>query len=151
MQNVRIGSALLAFFLLAACSSAAPEDATSTPQPPASSTGEPGVLVSTDTAVDPVVRRLEREAIALARTNGCSTAEQCRSAPMGNRPCGGPRYYVPYCPLTTDTAALFAKLKEVVAAENEYNRREGLMSTCEFRTAPELELAAGACRARVVP
>lgn len=151
MHNVRIGSALLAIILMAACSNAAPDDATSTPQPPASSTGGQGVLVSTDTAVDPVVRRLEREAIALARTTGCSTVEQCRSAPMGNRPCGGPRYYVPYCPLTTDTAALFAKLKAVVAAENEYNRREGLMSTCEFRGPPEMELSAGACRARVVP
>jgi len=148
MHTIRLGTALIMTYALVACAAPAPDDPLSSKLPPASNTGEPVPLISTDTAVDPTVRRLEREAIALARAGGCTSAEQCRSAPVGSRPCGGPRYYVPYCPLTTDTTALFAKLREVVRAEEDYNRRTGLASTCEFRTPPDLEVSGGLCRAR---
>ena len=150
MHFIRLGATLVIASVTLACASPPADDPLSNAQrrdPPGGS--EPSTLISTDTAVDPTVRRLEREAIALARTSGCETAEQCKAAPMGNRPCGGPRYYVPYCPLTTDTTALFAKLAEVTRAENDYNRRMGLASTCEFRMPPDLEINAGACRARV--
>ena len=149
MHLIRLGAALATGLIMAACAAPASDDPLSNTQRPDPSGGQPSTLISTDTAVDPTVRRLEREAIALARTEGCSTAEQCKAAPMGNRPCGGPRYYVPYCPLTTDTTALFAKLAEVKRAEDEYNRRMNLASTCEFRMAPDLEVSGGACRARV--
>ena len=147
MHHFRLGAAVVAIFAVLACSAQAPDDGVSNPS---ASTDQPATLISTDTAVDPLVRRLEREAIALARAGGCATAQQCRSAPVGSRPCGGPRYYVPYCPLTTDSAALFAKLAEMARAEEDYNRRQGLASTCEFRSAPELEVSAGACRAKPV-
>jgi hypothetical protein len=101
-----------------------------------------------ESSPDPTVQRLEREAMALARTSGCTTADQCRAAPVGSRPCGGPRYYLPYCSLTTDSAALFRKLEEVKRAEEDYNRRNQLASTCEFRMPPDLEVAGGACRAK---
>jgi hypothetical protein len=92
--------------------------------------------------------RLEREARALAKTDGCNSLDQCRSAPVGERPCGGPRDYVVYCARTTDTAVLYRKLAELRQAEMEYNRKSGMMSTCEFRTPPELALSGGSCRAR---
>jgi hypothetical protein len=92
--------------------------------------------------------RLEREARALAKTDGCSALDQCRSAPVGERPCGGPRDYVVYCARTTDSAALYRKLAELRQAEMEYNRKSGMMSTCEFRMPPELGLSGGTCRAR---
>ena len=148
MHFIRIRAALSAICVMLGCAAQPPDDPLSNAQRPDASGGQQSTLISTDTAVDPTVRRLEREAIALARTAGCSTAAQCRSAPMGNRPCGGPRYYVPYCPLTTDTTALFAKLAEVARAENAYNQREGLASTCELRMPGELEVRGGACRAR---
>lgn len=131
-----------------ACTAAQPDDGVSSDRttPPAADPGP--VLTGVDTATDPTVRRLEREAIALARTGGCSTAEQCRSAPVGSRGCGGPRFYLPYCPLTTDTAALLAKLAEVERAEQDYNRRNNIASTCEMRMPGELEVASGACRFR---
>ncbi len=146
MRHIPLGVLLLASCALVACTAPTRDDGLSNEPPPASSTGGQGTLISTDTAVDPTVRRLEREAIALARVNGCTNATQCRSAGMGNRPCGGPRYYVPYCPLTTDTAALLAKLAEVARAETEYNQRSGMMSTCEMRMPGELVLTGGACR-----
>ena len=107
-----------------------------------------GLVMHPDAHTDPVIRGLEREAMLLAKTTGCSAPGQCAAAPVGSRPCGGPRYYLAYCPLTTDADALFAKLAQIRAAEEEYNRRHQLVSTCEFRMPPELELGNGACRAK---
>jgi hypothetical protein len=94
------------------------------------------------------VARLEREARAIANIDGCSSAEQCRAAPVGDRPCGGPRDYIVYCARTTDSAALYHKLAELRQAEIELNKRSGAMSTCEFRMPPETGLSGGSCRAR---
>ena len=79
---------------------------------------------------------LEDQAKALVKADGCTSADQCRTAPVGNRACGGPRYYLVYCSRTTDSAALFAKLKAVADAENEFNTKYQLASTCEFRMPP---------------
>ena len=91
---------------------------------------------------------LEAQAKALVKTDGCASADQCRTAPVGNRACGGPRYYLVYCSRTTDSAALFGKLKAVADAEYEFNRRYQLVSTCEFRMPPTASLVGGACQAR---
>ena len=91
--------------------------------------------------------RLEREARALVRADGCAEGG-CRTAPVGSRPCGGPRSYLVYCATSTDSVALFAKLAELARAEEEINQRTGAMSTCEYRMPPETEVVAGTCRAR---
>jgi hypothetical protein len=93
------------------------------------------------------IERLEQEAKALARATGCTSAQSCRTAPVGNRACGGPRHYLVYCATTTDSVALYRKLDEIVRAENEYNRRYGIVSTCEFRMPPEVVFSDGDCRA----
>jgi hypothetical protein len=90
---------------------------------------------------------LENKAKALVRTDGCSSADQCRAAPVGSRACGGPRYYLVYCAKTTDSTALFNKLKAVAEAEQEYNKRYQLASTCEFRMPPQISLVANSCQA----
>jgi hypothetical protein len=89
---------------------------------------------------------LEDQAKALAKAGGCSSAAQCRTAPVGSRACGGPRYYIAYCAASTDSAALFRKLDAVAAAEREYNSRYQLVSTCEFRTPPNVALVGGSCQ-----
>lgn len=94
------------------------------------------------------IEALEREAQAIARTTGCSLTSGCRTAPVGNRACGGPRYYIVYCAAATDSAALYQKLDEVSRAENEYNRKYGIISTCEFRMPPDVALVGGECRAQ---
>ena len=93
------------------------------------------------------IARLEKEARALARTEGCTSADQCRSAPVGERACGGPRDYIVYCARTTDSAALYRKLDELKQAEIENNKATGAMSTCEFRMPPRTGLSGGQCRA----
>jgi hypothetical protein len=104
---------------------------------------------STPTVPDTVLPRLvrlEQEARALARTEGCSGADACRTAPVGWRGCGGPRSYVVYCAATTDTVALMRKLQELQEAERAYNASSGMASTCEFRMAPGVRLDGGRCR-----
>ena len=92
------------------------------------------------------IERLEGEAKALVRASGCTSSEGCRTAPVGNRACGGPRYYLVYCAATTDSTALFARLRDVVDAENEYNEEYEIASTCEFRMPPEIAFSGGECR-----
>ena len=101
-------------------------------------------VVASDSAT---LARLETEARALARSDGCEAAGECRAAPLGARPCGGPRAYLVYCARRTDSVALFRKLAELQRAEQAYNERQGLMGTCEFRTPPGVALVGGACRA----
>jgi len=89
--------------------------------------------------------RLEREARALARTDGCSASETCRTAPVGWRGCGGPRTYLVYCAATTDSVALYRKLDELKEAEIAYNAKSGMMSTCEMRMPPVVTASGGRC------
>ncbi len=121
-------------------------------QPPAAEVagdapGAAAPIASAPSDTNPV-QRLEAEARALARTTGCGQAAQCRSAPVGDRPCGGPRDYLAYCATSTDTVALFRKLEELRRAEQEINQRSGAISTCEFRMPPQTELVGGSCRAK---
>jgi hypothetical protein len=93
------------------------------------------------------VARLEREARALVRTDGCDAASGCATAPLGERACGGPREYLVYCRAGTDSAALFGKLAELARAERAWNERRGAVSTCEMRLPPATELVGQRCQA----
>ena len=89
---------------------------------------------------------LENQAKALVKTDGCSTSGECRTAAVGSRACGGPRYYLVYCSRTTDSVALFKKLDAVAAAEREFNTKYQIMSTCEFRLPPKVALSGSSCQ-----
>ena len=89
---------------------------------------------------------LENEAKALVKGGGCSSGGECRTAPVGSRACGGPRYYLVYCSRTTDSTALFRKLDAVATAEREYNVKYRIMSTCIFRLPPKIAFSGGSCQ-----
>ena len=91
---------------------------------------------------------LEDQAKAVVKTEGCGSATECRTAPVGSRACGGPRYYLVYCAKTTDSATLAQKLDAVAAAEREYNSHYKLVSTCEFMMPPTVALSGGSCQAQ---
>jgi hypothetical protein len=146
MHYIRLGIALIALGLAGCGKPTVDDDASRDVGGPPLQAGP--ALPAADTSTDPTLHRLEREAIALAKADGCSSVEQCRSAPVGNRPCGGPRYHIAYCPLTTDSAALFRKLDQLAKAEGEYNTKNGFVSTCELRMPTELTLTGGVCRLR---
>ena len=94
------------------------------------------------------ILRIEAEAKALVKAAGCSTNDQCRTAPVGSRGCGGPRYYLTYCARSTDSVSLFRKLGEVESAERAFNEKYKIASTCEFRMPPDVGVTAGECRAK---
>lgn len=106
--------------------------------PPPPGPPPPARAADTNKADQTHLTRLEREARALAKTEGCGSVGACRTAPVGWRGCGGPRTYLVYCAATTDTVALFRKLAELEAAEKEYNAKTGMISTCEMRLPPRL-------------
>lgn len=139
-------SALFAITLvLAACSQG-------TPGPVPVGPGDDKIVFTGDQQADwAQIVTLEDQAKALLKTEGCSSAAQCRTAPVGSRACGGPRYYLVYCAQTTDSAALFRKLDAVAAAEREFNTRYNVMSTCEFRMPPTVALSGGSCQAQQAP
>lgn len=136
-------SALFAISLaLLACSQGAPGVV------PAGPSGDKIVFTGDQKADWAQIVALEDRAKALVTANGCSSAAQCRTAPVGSRACGGPRYYLVYCSLTTDSAALFEKLDAVANAERAYNQHYNIVSTCEFRMPPTVALGGGSCQSR---
>ncbi len=144
--SARLPVLILALASLAGC---AQGPLTSEQQPPQDPPGpNTGVLPGTKEGDWSAIEQIEAQARAIAKTSGCTASSQCRTAPVGNRACGGPRYYLPYCAATTDSAALFAKLAEVAKAENDYNRKYGLASTCEFRMPPLVEAVGVSCVAK---
>jgi hypothetical protein len=140
---VTIGIRVFAIIIvLASCSQGAPGGAPSGPD------GDKIVLTGDQKADWAQIVALENEAKALVKTDGCSSASECRTAPVGSRACGGPRYYLVYCSRSTDSVALFRKINAVAAAEREYNTRYQLVSTCEFRLPPQVALTGGSCQAQ---
>jgi hypothetical protein len=135
-MTMRLATLATALLLSACMSAPQPTSQDDGPQEPAS----PAQL-----------QRLEAEARALAKADGCQNAAQCRTAPLGSRPCGGPREYLVYCATGTDSAALFRKLEQLRQAEEALNRERGLMSTCEFRTPPGVTLQGSTCQAAPGP
>ena len=91
--------------------------------------------------------RLRAEARQMARADGCAESGQCRTRPMGAKPCGGPWEYLVYCSLTTDEKALDAHLERLRQFEDSLNRRYGIGSTCDMAMEPEVALQSGSCRA----
>jgi len=128
-MKVRTKAACAASFLLAACISVV----------------LPGPSREEDQAE---LARLEAEARALANPDGCSRPGDCRSAPVGARACGGPRTHLVYCAATTDTLELARRLEKLRRAEEAFNLRHGIVSTCDARLPPQTELVGGTCRAK---
>ena len=91
------------------------------------------------------IEALEVEAKTIAKIDGCVASSACRTAPVGSRGCGGPRYYIPWCSATTDSAALYAKLAQVAKAEQAFNAKYSMASTCEMRLAPAVVSSGGSC------
>jgi hypothetical protein len=88
---------------------------------------------------------LDRRLRDLAIPSGCDSAGQCKTAPIGERACGGPREYVLYCPLTTNEPALLAVVDSLKQAEMRHNQATGAVSTCEYRLPPSAAVVGGRC------
>jgi len=126
-----------------------PAPDTAPPGPPAKSVGDTahvGTGATSSRASDSThVADLEHAAVALAKTTGCSRDDQCRNVPIGAKACGGPRYYLKYCALGTDTVALFRAVARLDSAERAYNTKYHIVSTCQMILPTRPHLVGGAC------
>ncbi len=140
MRVAELAAAVAASFAIAACSMNATNDL-----------GPGDTSTSASSATPPSdsdqIATLEREALALAHNDGCDSVGQCRVAPVGAKACGGPRYWITWCSLSTDSAALFEKLDELRTAEQNFNQVHGVISDCSIVGPPTLVVSAGVCRA----
>ncbi len=133
---------------LAACSSAGPSPAGAPTQPPPGATATATVLAGSRAADEAHLRQVEQEVRALAKADGCTESAQCRAVPVGVKECGGPRYWLPYCPLRTDEALLRVKLQELETAEQAFNRQYGVVSDCMYVAQPDVVSVGGSCVAQ---
>jgi hypothetical protein len=141
----KAGACLLTVAIACTQRTVMPADSTTAPpSPPGSNAAAPGSQDSDWAAI----LKLEGEAKEIAKVAGCTASSDCKTAPVGSRACGGPRYYLPYCAKTTDSVALYRKLDEVAKAEQAYNRKYNLASTCEFRMPPAVQAVGGSCVAQ---
>lgn len=137
-----LGPALALALVLAACAPPAPVG------PPPAPTLAPVPTASGDRAADrAAIDRLEQEVRALAVPDGCDTGAACSTVAVGAKACGGPRYWLPYCPLKADAARLSARAAELIALEQAFNRRYGVVSDCSFVVQPRVVATGGVCRA----
>jgi hypothetical protein len=76
----------------------------------------------------------------------CTDSSQCRTLPIGARPCGGPQAYLPWSTAKTDGVALgvlaeqFKKEREAALAAS------GELSDCRFYPDPGAVCRAGTCQ-----
>lgn len=149
-SSIRRSSLLAAVALLAgACASnAVPNGPDSAGASPGNNAGAAPPAASAQASDWAAIEKIEAEAKAIAKVNGCTASSECRAAAVGSRACGGPRYYIPYCATATDSTALFTKLSEVSAAERAYNTKYQLASTCEMRLPPAVGITGGVCAAQ---
>ena len=82
---------------------------------------------------------------AAARSTPASAPGACRTAGVGERPCGGPFEYVVYSAEAADTLRVAGWAEHVYRLDSLANARFGYASTCEFRGPPPVVLRNGEC------
>lgn len=75
----------------------------------------------------------------------CQNVAECRAAPFGAKPCGGPRSFVVYSTRNTDPEALTAAIAHFDSLDAERNRQMGLTSDCSVVMPPDLICEVGIC------
>jgi hypothetical protein len=81
----------------------------------------------------------------------CSEAAQCRTLPLGSRPCGGPERYLAWSSAKSDGARLAALAERDAEERRRVHEDSGRASTCEFRPDPGAMCVAGRCVLRSGP
>jgi hypothetical protein len=75
----------------------------------------------------------------------CDSAQQCHSAAIGAKPCGGPDAYLAWSSKNTDETRLAPLLTRYAAARKQENLAANAFSTCMMETRPAVTCQAGRC------
>lgn len=70
---------------------------------------------------------------------------QCRIAPLGHKPCGGPASYLVYSVRDLDEATLLAAIAQYTALDQTQHQAAGLVSDCSIVPEPVATLQHGVC------
>ena len=76
----------------------------------------------------------------------CSSVDVCRSIPYGAKPCGGPRSYLVYSIITSDSVRLMQDVRRYNEAEARLNEESGEISDCSLVSKPGVECSEGRCK-----
>lgn len=76
----------------------------------------------------------------------CSSSAQCRTLPVGARPCGGPDFYLAWSSPHPNQAGLLALAERSRSQRKAESERTGELSTCQHIPDPGAVCVAGACQ-----
>lgn len=76
-----------------------------------------------------------KEIEQMANNKHCQDPNEFAYAPLGSKPCGGPKSYIVYSK-KIDTKNFLNKLSQYNMAEDNYNKRWGLQSDCAVAPVP---------------
>ena len=83
---------------------------------------------------------------ALIGNAACSDASQCRTLPIGARPCGGPEGYLAYSTSSSPEAELLALAEQHRQERAKVHADSGILSNCRFYPDPGAVCVAGTCQ-----
>jgi hypothetical protein len=69
----------------------------------------------------------------------------CRTAPVGVKPCGGPRGYLVWSVASSDSAALYRALDSLAVVDRRLAEMTGEVSDCMLELPPPTEIRDGVC------
>ncbi|RSZ56905.1 hypothetical protein HF313_05465 [Massilia atriviolacea] len=75
----------------------------------------------------------------------CDNASQCRTLPVGSKPCGGPAGFLPWSAKRSNGELLARLAADQAAEEKKQNEKSGMMSTCSVEQDPGATCTAGKC------
>jgi hypothetical protein len=115
---------------------------------PAGESGSDCMATAAAPACSERIATLDAELRRLIGAAACDTGTDCRTLPLGAKPCGGPARYVVYSMRGLDEAAF----RSVVTELNRLQRRQadalaraGAVSDCSIVSDPGAECRAGQC------
>ena len=134
--------ALLSF--LAACSKAPPALA-SNPEEPVMAASEDKVATDLKTSDAELATRLA-EIKTMIGAAAADHSTQCKIVGVGQKPCGGPAFYLPYSTKDVDEAKLLSQIEAYNQLAKAHNERSGMMSDCSIVPVPQVALVGGFCK-----
>lgn len=66
----------------------------------------------------------------------CSSSNELKAIPYGNKACGGPKGYLPFLTTMKDSATYLALVKKFTKLQSDYNKKWGIVSDCAVVTPP---------------
>ena len=79
---------------------------------------------------------LFNEISSLAYSESCNNSNDWTFTAYGSKACGGPQGFIPYA-TKIDVATFLQKVEEYNAAEDAFNKKWGIVSTCDILPQPK--------------